>query len=128
MERRFQKSRVLPDLSTMFLSSTVNQIQWSISKKQNNGRAYETKVGDKEHHFDYCFEFDTITKSSIVRISFNRLSKFKRLPVVYITKYQKQSDKNVYFGNFFFHWLEREQIEKILIEISKFELRIEKTI
>ena len=63
-----------------------------------------------------------------VRISFDRLSKFNTLPVVYSTIYQKENDKNVYFSNFFFHWLEIEQIEKILIEISKFELNIDKTI
>ena len=99
-----------------------------ISKKQNNGTAYETKVGDKEHRFDYSFEFDTNTKSRLVKIIFNRLSKFKRLPVVYITIYHKESDKKVYFGNFFFHWLEIGQINKNLIEIPKFELSIKKTI
>ena len=124
MARRFQKRRVLQ----CFYLEELIQIQWSISKKQNNGRAYETKTIDKEHPFDYCFEFDTNKKSRFVRISFNRLSKFKRLSVVYITIYEKENDKkNVYFGNFFFHWLEIEQIEKILIEISKFELSIEKT-
>ena len=97
-------------------------------KNKNNGRAYETEIGDKEHQFDYCFEFDTNTKSRFVRKSFDRLSKFIRLPVVYITIYQKENDENVYFGNFFFHWLEIEQIEKTLIEISKFELNIENTI
>ena len=50
---------------------------------------------------DYCFEFDTNTKSRFVRISFDRLSKFNRLPVVYTTIYQKEKDKKVYFGNFF---------------------------
>ena len=110
-----------------FYLEEVTQIEWSISKK-NNGRAYETKIGDKEHQFDYCFEFDTNAKSRFVRISFDRLSKFNRLPVVHTTIYQKENDENVYFGNFFFHWLEIEQIEKILIEISKFEFKIEKTI
>ena len=124
----FRKAEYCQIYQHCFYLVEISQIQWFISKKQNNGRAYETKIGDKKHHFDYCFEFDTITKSRFVRISFNRLSKFKRLPVVYITIYQKQSDKNVYFGNFFFHWLEIEQIEKILIEISKFELSFEKTI
>ena len=112
----------------MFHLEELTEIRWSISKKQNKGRAYETEIGDKEHQFDYCFEFDTNTKSRFVRISFDRLSKFNRLPVVYTTIYQKENDKNVYFGNFFFHWLEIERIEKILIEISKFELNIEKTI
>ena len=111
-----------------FYLEELTQIEWSSSKKQNNGIAYETKIGDKEHQFDYCFEFDTNTKSRFVRMSFDCLSKFNKLPVVYTTIYQKENDKNVYFVNFFFHWLEIEQIEKILIEISKFELNIEKTI
>ena len=106
----------------------LNQFQCSISKKQNNGKAYETKIWDKEHHFDYCFELDKNKKSRFVRISFNQLSEFKRLSVVYIAIYQKENDKNIYFGNFFFHWLEIKQIEKILIEISKLELNIEETI
>ena len=128
MERRLQKRRVLPDLSTMFLSRRVKSDSVVYQSKKNNGRAYETKFGDKEHQFDYCFGFDTNAKSKFVRISFDRLSKFNRLPVVYTTIYQKENDKNVYFGNFFFHWLEIEQIGKILSEISKFEFNIEKTI
>ena len=126
MERRFQKRRVLPNLSTIFYLEELTQIEWSISKNQNNGRAHETKIEDREHHLDYCFEFDTNAKSRFVRLSFNRQSKFKKLPVVHITKYQKEKHKNVYFVNFFFHWLEKEQIEKILIEISKFELSLKK--
>ena len=96
------KKRVLSNLSTMFYLEELTQIGWSISKKQNNGRAYETEIGDKEHQFAYCFEFDTNTKSRLVRISFDLLSKFNRLPVVYTTVYRKENDKNVYFGNFFF--------------------------
>ena len=84
-----------------FYLEELTQIGWSISKKQSNGRAYETEIGDKEHQFGYCFEFDTNTKSRFVRISFDRLFKFNRLPVVYTTIYQKENDKNVYFGNFF---------------------------
>ena len=81
-----------------------------------------------DHHFDYCFEVDTNTKPRFVKISFDRLSKFNRLPFVYNTIYQKENDKNVYFVNFFFHWLEIEQINEILIEISKFELSIKKIV
>ena len=104
-------------------------MEWSISKKkQKNGRVFETNFEDKEHQFDYCFEFDTNAKSRFFRLLFFRLSKFQKLPVVYITKYQKENNKNVYFGNLSFHWLEIEQIEKILIETSIFELSIEKTI
>ena len=88
----------------------------------------ETEIGDKEHQFDYCFDFDTNTKSRFVRISFVRLSKFKSTSGCLYYNIPKKNDKNIYFGNFFFHWLEIEQIGKILIEISKFELNIEKTI
>ena len=79
----------------------------------------------RKKYFDYCFKFDTNTKSRFVKIYFNRLSKFKRLPFVYGTIYQKETKTNVYFGNFFFHWLEIEQIKKILIDILKFQLSIE---
>ena len=47
---------------------------------------------------------------------------------MYIRVNQIENNKNVYFGSFNFYWLEKEQIEKILIEISKFELSNEKTI
>ena len=40
----------------------------------------------------------------------------------------ERKNKKVCSGNFSFHLLEIEQIEKNLIEISKFELSIEKTI
>ena len=83
-----------------FYLEELTQIEWSISEKQNNGRAYETKIGNKKHQFDFCFEFDTNTKSRFVRIFFDRLSKFNRLPVVYTTIYQKENDKYVYIGDF----------------------------
>ena len=38
-------------------------------------------------------DVDTNTKSRLVRLSFNRLSKIKRLSVVYFTIYQKENDK-----------------------------------
>ena len=90
------------------------QIEWSISsKKQNNRRAYETKIGDKEHQFDYCFEFDTNTKYRFVRISFDRLSKFCLYFPLFILQYTKKKTIKTYILVIFFHWLEIEQIEKI---------------
>ena len=124
----FRKEEYCQTNQQCFYLEELTQIEWSISKNQNNGRAYEKKIEDKEHHFDYRFEFDTNAKSRFVRLSFNDYPNFKKLAVFYITIYQKESNKNVYFGDFSFHWLEIEQIEKILIEISKFELSIKKTI
>ena len=123
----FRKEEYCQTYQQCFSLEQLTQIEWLISKKQKIWRVCETNIEDKEHHFDYCFEFDTNAKSRFVRLSFNRLSKIKKLPVVYITIYQKENNKNVYFGNFSFHWLEIEQKEKVLIEISKFQLSIEKT-
>ena len=64
----FRKEEYCQIYQQCFYLEEVSQIQWSISKKQNNGRAYETKIGDKEHPFDYCFEFNTNKKSRFVRI------------------------------------------------------------
>ena len=86
----YKKEQYCQIYQQCFYLEELTQIEWSISKKQNNGRAYETKIGDKEHQFDYCFEFDTNTKSRFVRTSFDRLCKFNRLPVVYTTIYQKE--------------------------------------
>ena len=75
---------------------------------------------------------NSITVLNLIQIQNPDLSKYLliiypnlidfRLFIIQYTK--KKNDKNVYFGNFFFHWLEIAQIEKILIEISKFELNI----
>ena len=95
MERRFQKKEYCQIYQQCFCLEELTQIEWSIFKKQKNGRVYETHIEDKEHQFDYCFEFDTNAKSRFVRLSFNRLSKLKKLPVVYITIYQIENNKNV---------------------------------
>ena len=62
----FRKKEYCQIYQQCFYLEELSQIQWSISKKQKNGRAYETKIGDKEHYFDYCFEFDTNTKPRFV--------------------------------------------------------------
>ena len=120
----FRKEEYCQTHQQCFYFEELTQNEWSIRKKQNNGRTYETKTDDREHHFDYCFEFDTNVKSRFVRLSFNRQSKLKKFPVVFITIYQKEHHKIVFFGSFSFHWLETEQIKKTFIEVSKFELSI----
>ena len=122
----FRKEEYCQIYRQCFYLKELTQNESSVSKK--NGRTYETKIEDKEHDFDYCFEFNTKTNSRFVRMNFNRLSKFKRHLVVFNTIYQKESDKIEYFVNFFFHWLETKQIEKILTEISKLELSIKKIV
>ena len=90
-----------------------------ISRKQNNGRAYETKVGDKEHQFDYCFEFEPIQNpdlSEYLLIIYPNLIDFR----LFILQYTKKKPIKTYILVISFS-LEIAQIEKILIEISKFE-------
>ena len=79
---------------------------------------------------------NSITVLSLMQIQNPDLSEY--LLIVYtnstdfrlfILQYTKKKKIKTYIlVNVFFHWLEIEQIEKILIEISKFELNIEKTI
>ena len=58
-------------------------------------------------------------------IDYPKLKDFR----LFILQYtRKKSDKNVQFDNFFFRWLEIEQVEKLLIEVSKIELSVEKII
>ena len=49
-------------------------------------------------------------------------------PLYILQNTKKKTIKNVCFGNFSFHWLEIEQINETLIEISKFDLSIEKVV
>ena len=70
MRGHFGKEEYCQICQQCFYLEELTQIEWSINEKQNNGRAYETKIGDKQHQFDYCFEFDTNTKSRFVRIFF----------------------------------------------------------
>ena len=62
MERRLKKEEYCQIYQEFSYLEELSQIQWSVSKKQNNGRAYEIKIGDEENPLDYCFEFDTIKK------------------------------------------------------------------
>ena len=96
----FRKERYWQKYQHCFYLEECTQIELSISKK-NNGRAYGTKIKDKELHFDYCFKFDANTKSIFVRKLFNRQSKCKKLPVVNIPINQRKRDKNIYFDIFF---------------------------
>ena len=54
------------------------------------------------------------------------IDKFRRIPVAYTTIYQKENNKNVCFGILFFHWLEKEQINKVLIKILNFDFSFKK--
>ena len=85
-----------------FYLEELTHIEWSISKKQNNAKAHETKIEDKVFHFGYCFEFDTYTKTRFARISFYRFSKLKNIPMIQTLKsiYNKRPKKAIKTHNF----------------------------
>ena len=62
-------------------------------------------------------QLQNLDLSEYLLIGYPNLKDFRLFILQYI---KKENDKNVYFGNFFFHWLEIEQIENILsIEKTK---------
>ena len=71
-----------------FMNNVFTQVEWSISKKKLKS-LQNKNWREREHQFDCCFEFDKTTKSRFVGTSYDRLSKFKRLPVAYVTIYEK---------------------------------------
>ena len=126
MERRFQKIRVIQIYQQCFYLEELSQIRWSIRKK--NTTMEEPMKPKLRLKNIISITVDLITKSRFFRISSNRLSKFKSLPVVYITIYHKESVRMYILVIFFYHLLEIVQIVKSLIEISNFDLSIEKTL
>ena len=67
-------------------------------------------------------QMQNLDLSDYLFIDYPNLKNFR----LFILQYTRKKITKKYFGNFSFHWLEIEQIEKILIKISKFELSIEK--
>ena len=51
-EQISEKESTAKLINNVFLKD-LTQIEWSISKNQNNGRAYETKSEDKGHHLPF---------------------------------------------------------------------------
>ena len=112
MERRFQKKEYCQIYQPCFYLEELSQIQWSISKKQNNGRAYETKLEIKNIisiTLLNLIQIQNLDLSEYLLIDYPNLKDF-RLFILQYTK--KKMIKNVKYGSFFFHWLEVEQIEK----------------
>ena len=96
MEKRFQKRRVLP----AYFEEPA-QIEWSTSKKQNLGRAYETRIQIRNIILNTVLILIQITNldlSEYLLIGYTNLKNF-RLFILQYTK--KKTIKNVSFGNFF---------------------------
>ena len=85
-----------------FYLEELSQIQWSISKKTME-EPMKQKLEIKNIISITVLNLIQIQNLDLSEYIFNRYCKFKRIRVVYITRYQKRSDKKVYFGSFLFH-------------------------
>ena len=97
MERRLQKREYCQIYQQCFYLEDLTQVEWSIRKKQNNGITYETKVGDKEHYFDYCLnliQMQSLDLSEYLLFDYQTLKDFQ----VFILQYTKKKTIKMYIS------------------------------
>ena len=92
-----------------FYLSELQQISWCISTKQKYGTMSDLNFADYENVFDYSFDFNSIWVDKDlerkIRLCFNKLSKYKKLPVFYLIIYQRYLNESKWYlqGDFYFH-------------------------
>ena len=61
----------------------------------------------------------------MIRLSFEKLSKFQKLPVIYLNIYHRDIGLSKWYlqGRFHFHWLELQQVQELL---GKKQMKLEK--
>ena len=103
-----------------FYLSELQQICWCIYTKRKYGTVSDFNIADYENVFDYSFDFNSIWVDKDlerkIRLCFNKLSKCKKFPVVYLIiyhRYLNESKLNLQ-GHFCFHWLEIQQVGELL--------------
>ena len=99
-----------------FYLSELLQITWCIFAKQKPGKAADLSIVTFENVFDYSYDFESILIEKGVerkiRLCFNKLAKYRKLPVVYLNIYQRDIGVSKWYleGYFQFHWLEIQQV------------------
>ena len=77
-----------------------------------------------ENVFDYSYDFESILIEKglerKIRRRFNKLSKYRKLPVVYLNIYQRDIGVSKWYLEvyFHFHWLENQQVGEVLEKIK----------
>ena len=112
-----------------FNLSELLQITWCIFATKKYGKATDLSIVVYENVFDYLYDFESfLIEKGVerrIRLRFNKLSKYRKLPVVYLNIYQRDIEVSKWYleGYFHFHWLAiqqvREVLEKIKNEIGK---------
>ena len=107
-----------------FYLSELLQITWCIFAKQKYGKATDLLIVTYENVFDYSYDFESILiekgLENKIRLCFNKLSKYRKLPVVYLNIYQRDIGVSKWYleGYFHFHWLEIQQVGEVLEKIK----------
>ena len=95
-----------------------------MSTKQKYGTVSDFNIADYENVFDYSFDFNSLWVDKDlerkIRLCFNKLSKYKKLPVASLIIYHRYlCESKWYFqGHFYFHWLEIQQVGEVLEKIN----------
>ena len=80
----------------------------------------DLNIADYENVFDYSFDFNSIWVDKDlerkIRLCFNKLSNYIKLPEVYLIIYQLYLNDATWYlrGHFYFHWLEIYQLGEVL--------------
>ena len=84
-----------------FYLSELQQISWCISTKQKYGTVSDLNFADYENVFDYSFDFTSkrVDKDleRKIRLCFNKLSKYKNLPVVCLIVYHRYLNETKWY-------------------------------
>ena len=103
----------------LYLSELL-QITWCFFAKQKYGKATDLSIVTDEIVFDYSNDFESILIEKGLEIKiplyFNKLSKYRKLPVSYLNIYQRDIGMSKWYleGCFQFHWLEIQQVGEVL--------------
>ena len=103
-----------------FYLSELQQISWCISTKQKYGTVSDLNFADYENVYDYSLDFNSIWVDKDlerkIRLCFNKLSKYKKRPVVYLIIYHRYLNESKWYlqVHFYFHWLEIQQVGEVL--------------
>ena len=76
-----------------FYLSELLQITWCIFAKQKYGKATDLSIVTYENVFDYSYDFESILIGKglerKIRLCFKKLSKYRKLQVIYLNIYQR---------------------------------------
>ena len=107
-----------------FYLDELLQITWCIYAEHKYGKTTDLTFATYEKIFDYSFDFNAMMiEKGLERLCFNKLSKYQKLPLVYLNIYRRDKGLSKWYleGYFNFHWLEIRQVGEVLAKIKKWK-------